>query len=59
MSIKMLAQDLYRYQREVARLEKELTGSPLEKRTRLEAELRQAVQDRDYLRRALDGKLEK
>lgn len=57
MSIKLLAQDLYRYQKEVARLENELAVSPPEKRARIEAELRLTIKDRDYLRRALDGQL--
>lgn len=57
MSIKLLAEDLYRYQKEVARLEEELAVSPPEKRARIEAELRLARKERDYLRRALDGRL--
>ena len=57
MSIKLLAQDLYRYQKEVARLENELAVSPPEKRARIEAELRRAKKEWDYLRRALDGQL--
>lgn len=57
MSIKLLAQDLYRYQKEVARLENELAVSSPEKRARIEAELRRARRERDYLRRALDGRL--
>ena len=59
MSIKLLAQDLYRYHKEVARLENALAVSPPEKRARIEAELRLAKKERDYLRRALDGQLER
>lgn len=57
MSIKLMAQDLYRCQKEVARLENELAVSPQENRARIEAELRKAKKERDYLRRALDGQL--
>ena len=59
MSIKLLAQDLYRYQKEVERLEKELTQAPIGKRTAIEEKLRKAKAEKEFLRRALDGQLER
>jgi hypothetical protein len=57
MSIKLLARDLYRYQKEVERLEQELTASTPERRPGIEDQLRQARAERDCLRRALDGEI--
>ncbi|MDA8141311.1 MAG: hypothetical protein M0036_21930 [Desulfobacteraceae bacterium] len=57
MSIRLLAKDLYRFQREVEQLEKELAALPLAKRAPVEEKLRQAMKERDYLKRALDGQL--
>lgn len=59
MSIKLLAQDLYRYQKEVERLEKDLTLAPIGKRTAIEEKLRKARAEKELLRRALDGQLER
>lgn len=57
MSIKLLAKDLYRLQKEVDRLEEEMAAAPMTRRTRLEEQLRVAKAQREQLRRALDGKL--
>jgi hypothetical protein len=57
MSIKLLARDLYRYQKEVERLERELTASAPDMRPGIEERLRQARAERDCLRRALDGEI--
>lgn len=59
MSIKLLAKDLYRLQKEVARLEAELAAAPMTERTHLETLLRNARAQREQLRRALDGKLQR
>jgi hypothetical protein len=59
MSIRLLAQDLYRFQSEVERLEKELTAAPIEKRSQIEAALRKAKAQKESLRRALDGQLDR
>lgn len=57
MSIKLLAQDLYQAQQEVARLEKELAVASLEKRMGIKVALRNARSQYHYLQRALDGKI--
>lgn len=59
MSIKLLARDLYRFQREVERLEKMLTEASFEERLRLESQLRRAKAEKVRLQRVLDGKLER
>ena len=55
MSIKFLARDLYRYQRQVEALEAELAAADPRKRAGIEQLLRQAKSERDFLKRALDG----
>lgn len=57
MSIKLLAKDLYRFQREVERLEKMLTEASFEERIRLEAQLRHVKAEKARLQRVLDGQL--
>lgn len=57
MSIKLLARDLYRLQREVERLETALEEAPIEKRSTIEIDLRAARAEKDILRRALDGQM--
>ncbi len=59
MSIKLLAQDLYRYQKIVHQLEKELAELAWDRRAACEEKLRKAKAERDYLRRALNGKIGK
>ena len=56
MSIRLLAQELYRLTREVTRLEDELAAAPPARREAIEQALHRAVVDRDRLRGALDGK---
>ncbi|RLB23021.1 MAG: hypothetical protein DRG76_05260 [Deltaproteobacteria bacterium] len=55
MSIRMIAKDLYRLQKEVERLERELAHCLPEKRAELEAALREAKAERDKARQALEG----
>jgi hypothetical protein len=59
MSIRLLAQDLYRFQSEVERLEKEFAAAPLERKGEIETALRKAKAQKESLRRALDGQLER
>lgn len=57
MSLKLLARDLYHYQKLVERLEEELANAPISKRPHLEEKLRKAKSDRTMLRKALDGRI--
>jgi hypothetical protein len=57
MSIKLLARELYRLQKEVEHLEARLFAASLEERTRLEAALRSVRAERERMRRALDGRI--
>ena len=59
MSIKLLAKDLYRLQKEVGRLEAKLAVASVNDRIDLEEKLRIARAQRAQLRRALDGKLQR
>ena len=56
MSIRLIAQDLYRLIREVAALEQRLASAPMENRATIEEKLRKTKAERDRLQRALDGK---
>lgn len=55
MSIRMIARDLYRLQKEVEELEKQLNAAPLEERKELQDRLRKTKAERDKMRRALEG----
>ncbi len=55
MSIKMIAKDLYRAQKEVEALEKELATCPPENREELEQKLARARAEYQRLREALEG----
>ena len=63
MTVRYLAQELYRLTRRVEELERALAalgpGTALEERQRLEAELFQARRDRDETRAVLEAKKEK
>ena len=63
MTIRYLAEELYRWTRKVEDLEKTLTGSgggiPLKERDRLETELRQAKQQQAHFGAVLDAKKER
>lgn len=59
MSIRMLARELYSCQQEVDRLTRDLAAAPMEKKGVIENALRKARAERDFLRRALDGKIER
>ena len=55
MSIRLLAQDLYRVWREIEALEKRIAQAPLSERPALEQSLRQLKVEHARLRQALDG----
>ena len=57
MSIKLLARDLYRLQKEVERLEERLAVAPMEERSRIEGALRKVRAEKNQVRRALDGQI--
>ena len=60
MTVRYLAEELYRWTRRVEDLEKTLAalevGFPLEERDRLETELRQAKQQQAHYRAVLESK---
>ena len=55
MSIRLIAQDLYRVWREIEALEKQLTQAPFSERQALEEALRRLKAEHVRLRQALDG----
>lgn len=57
MSLKLLAQELYRCQKEVAKLELALESTQPERKATLEDALRRARAQRDRMRRVLDGQI--
>ncbi len=59
MSLQLIARDLYRFQQEVDRLEKELAESPPARHDALKLKLAQAKAERDLMRRMLDGRLDR
>lgn len=58
MSIKAIAQELYRAQQNVERLEKEIEVVPSSEKDGLREELRQARAEWQILRKMLDGEKE-
>jgi hypothetical protein len=63
MTVRYLAEELYRWTRKVEELEKALAGlapdAPLAERNRLDTELRQARQETAHFRTVLEGKKER
>jgi hypothetical protein len=57
MSIRLIAQDLYRLDQEVEKLEKQLEKAPAEKREKPENQLRKKRAERDRMQRILDGQI--
>jgi hypothetical protein len=55
MSVRLIAQDLYRIIREVEKLEKELLAAPAQNQEILKDRLRKAIAERDLMRRSLEG----
>jgi hypothetical protein len=58
MSIRLIAKDLYRLQKEVDRLEQELKAAPAEKKVELEERLRKVRAERNRLRGMLEANKE-
>lgn len=58
MSLRMIARDLYQFQQEVDRLEKQLKTCPPAEREELEDQLRKARAERDRVKRLLEGSKE-
>lgn len=59
MSLPLIARDLYHFQLEVDRLEKELADSPPARYDALKLKLAKAKSQRDQMRRVLDGRLDR
>lgn len=59
MSIRYIAVELYRLERDVERLKKELENAPANKRDEIDLELKRAVAERDRYRDILESKKEK
>ncbi len=59
MSIRGIAQDLYRLQQAVDALEKKLASVPLDERADIERQLQKARAEHLQLRRILDGQLDR
>ena len=55
MSIRLIAQDLYRVLREIDELERRIAQAPVSERPALEDDLRRHKAEQTRLRRALDG----
>jgi uncharacterized protein YlxW (UPF0749 family) len=55
MSIRMIARDLYRLQKEVETLERQMASVPYERRSEMENQLRKLRAERDRMRRVLEG----
>lgn len=55
MSIRLIAQELYRLQQEVEKLEDQVRSAPHEKQEALKDRLRKVKAERDRMRGALDG----
>ena len=58
MSIRAVAKDLYKAQQSVDQLQKKVDAAGPAEKVNLEGELKLALQDRDLLRRMLDGEKE-
>ncbi|MCJ7595160.1 MAG: hypothetical protein MUO52_10365 [Desulfobacterales bacterium] len=55
MSIRLIARDLYRLQKEVEKLERALMEAPVDKRPELEEQLRKLMAERTRMQRMLEG----
>lgn len=58
MSIRLIAKDLYKAQQNVDQLQKKYDDSSVTEKNVLMVELNVAIQERDMLRRMLDGEKE-
>jgi hypothetical protein len=55
MSVRLVAQELYRIIQEVEKLEKELLAAPPQDHERLKDRIKKAKVERDQMRRSLEG----
>jgi len=55
MSIRLIAKELYRFIKDVEKLEQQIQNTPYENRGKLEDQLRKLKAERDRLRSMLDG----
>jgi len=55
MSIRMIAQELYRLHQDVERLKKEMEDSPIEMREEIKERLRKLTAERDRMRGLIEG----
>ena len=58
MSIRLIAKDLYKAQQNVDQIQKKYDDSSVTEKNVLMVELKVAIQERDMLRRMLDGEKE-
>ena len=58
MTIRMIAQELYRLIQEVERLEKKLNSVPFERQAKIKDQLRKTKAERNRLHAILEGKKE-
>jgi ElaB/YqjD/DUF883 family membrane-anchored ribosome-binding protein len=59
MSIQMLAQELYRLLQEVEKIEKQFKNAPPEKQEEIKDKLRKIKAERNRIRAALDGRIDR
>jgi peptidoglycan hydrolase CwlO-like protein len=59
MSIQLIAKELYHFQKEVEKIEKQIEDASYEKREEMKDQLRKTKAERDRIRRMLNGCLEK
>jgi len=59
MAIQLIAKELYHFQKEVEKIEKQIEDASYEKREEMKDQLRKTKAERDRIRRMLNGCLEK
>jgi Mg2+ and Co2+ transporter CorA len=59
MSIQMLAQELYRLLKKVEKIENQLENAPPEKKEEIKDKLRKISAERNRIRAALDGRIDR
>lgn len=59
MSIRMVAQELYRVLQEVEKIEKQFKNAPTEKQEEIRDKLRKIKAERNRIRAALDGRIDR
>ncbi len=59
MSIRLIAQELYKLRQAVETLEKEMENAPFERRANLDKKLQRARSEMDAMRKILDGRIDR